>query len=203
MNRLCKIALAAALLAVPITAQAQCGGYGGYGGYFGYGGEDRYGCYGSLGWMPAYYLIAFPHPQANLFPSGGWTLYPGEAGSGVPSHSHYSHVFGIVPPAVAANGVLLRLQQLGVPIKAPEPQFLGRNPAAADNVIPPTPRGWLPKDEEKDKNGAANNQPPPRKDKDKDKNDKNDKDKNDKDKNDKDKSSTERLDPPNVEKKGL
>jgi hypothetical protein len=180
MNRLCQIALAAALLAVPITAQAQCCGPNSY------------------GWMPAYYLIEFPHPQANLFPSGGWTLYPGEAGSGVPSHSHYSHVFGIVPPAVAANGVLLRLQQLGVPIKAPEPQFLGRNPAAADNVIPPTPRGWLPKDEEKDKNGAANNQPPPRKDKDKDKNDKNDKDKNDKDK-----SSTERLDPPNVEKKGL
>jgi hypothetical protein len=178
MNRLCQIALAAALLAVPITAQAQCYGYG-------------YGC-GSYGWMPAYALIEFPHPQENLFPHGGWTLYPGEAGSGVPSHSHYSHVYGLVPPAVAANQVLEKLQLMRIPIKPPEPQFLGRNPAAADNVIPPTPKAWLPKDEEKDKNG--NEEPLPRpKDKEKEKNDKDNKGK----------SNTERLDPPNVEKQDL
>ena len=113
MKRLCQIALAAALLAVPITAQAQCYNFAG---------------------MPAYALIERPHPQANLFPQGGWTLYPGEAGSGVPSHSHYSHVFGVVPPAVAANQVLHKLHLLHVPIKPPEPQFLGRNPAHAQGL---------------------------------------------------------------------
>jgi hypothetical protein len=140
MKRLCQLALAAALFAVPLTAQAQCF-------YFG----D----------MPAYALIERPHPQENLFPSGGWTLYPGEAGSLVPSMSHYSHVYGVLPPAVAAQDVLNKLQMMGVPIKAPEPQFLGRNPAIADNVVPPTPRSWLPKDEEKEKEPNGNNAPAP------------------------------------------
>jgi hypothetical protein len=95
-------------------------------------------------------LIDRPHPQENLFPHGGWTLYPGEAGSGVPSCSNYSYFTGLVQPAVAAAHVLEKLGHMRIPIKPPAPQFLGRNPAIADNVDLPTPRGWLPKDDDKE-----------------------------------------------------
>src|SRR5262245_26197717 len=156
MKPLSTLALAAALLAAgAATAQAQyCGPYGPY---------------------SAIALIEFPHPQENLFPYGGWTLYPGEAGSGVPSLSHYSHISGVVPPAVAAAGVLEKLKQMGVPIHPPAPQFLGRNPAIADGLKLPTPKSWLPKDDDKDKkDGDDPKDKDKKKDKDKDKEDKTD-----------------------------
>lgn len=138
MNRFCQLALAAALLGVPIAAQAQCCDYG----------------YGAL---PAYALIERPHPQANLFPHGGWTLYPGEAGSGVPSLSAYSHFYGIAPPEVYAAQVTEKLRNLGIH-KVGEPKYLGRNPNVDRNVNVPTPKSLLPKEEEKEPETVA---PPP------------------------------------------
>jgi hypothetical protein len=179
MKRTYQLALAA-LLAVPLAAQAQYCGHG-YGYGYGYGG------------LPAYALIERPHPQWNLFPSGGWTLYPGEAGSGVPSLSAYSHVYGVKPPAAYADDVIAKLQKLGIPRKAPEPKFLGRNPNIDRNVDLPTPKGWLPKDEEKDKEEGTDEPPPlPR-------SGQKPKDKDDKDKNN---EQIEQIGPPAVEMTG-
>jgi hypothetical protein len=95
-------------------------------------------------------LIEVPFNNANLYPYGGWTLYPGEAGSGVPTMSNYSHVNGLVPPAVSARSVLARLQQLGIPIIAPEPEFLNKNPAITEGLILPVPKSWRkPREEPK------------------------------------------------------
>jgi hypothetical protein len=193
MKRICQLALAAALLGAPAAAQAQCCGSG-----YGYG----YQCWDGWVPLPAYALIQRPHPQANLFPYGGWTLYPGEAGSGVPSLSHYSHVYGIKPPAAYAADVEAKLHSLGIPRKAPEPKYLGRNPAIDLNVEVPTPKSLLPKDEPKEEEGTVEPPPLPRskpKDKDEDEIPKVPSEKEmDKDK-DKGKKP-EKLDKPNVEK---
>src|SRR3989442_346062 len=53
--------------------------------------------------LPPTALIEIPFNNANLYPDGGWTLYPGEAGSFVPSMSAYSHINGLLPPAISAR----------------------------------------------------------------------------------------------------
>ena len=98
--------------------------------------------------LPPTALIQVPFNNANLYPFAGWTLYPGEAGSGVPSMSVYSHVNGLVPPAISAQAVLDRLRHLGIPLVAAEPQFLYKNPAIAEHVTLPVPKGWRKQKEE-------------------------------------------------------
>jgi hypothetical protein len=108
------------------------------------------GCSGPVGfdWDPFALMEVAPN-WANYFPQGGWTLYYGEPGSGVPSWSSYSQINGLVPPAVNAQGVLDRLKMMGIPIIPPEPQFLGKNPRVADKIILPTPKAWKKPEEEK------------------------------------------------------
>jgi hypothetical protein len=87
-------------------------------------------------------------------PFGGYTLYAGQAGSGVHSASDYSHINYHKPPALTAQMVLDRLRDLGIPLVAPETQFLGKNPAV-EGVRLPVPRPWIkfeePKEKEKEK----------------------------------------------------
>jgi hypothetical protein len=146
--------------------------------------------------LPPTAFIDVPFNNTNLYPDGGWTLYPGEPGSFVPSMSVYSHINGRVPPEVSARSVLARLAQLGIPIVPPEPQFLGKNPCVADNVALPVPKGWrkpkeapkeAPKKIEKgdDKDDKAKSKDDKKGD---DKNSKNDDVKNDKAKSKNDKS---------------
>ncbi len=124
--------------------------------------------WGGFGWNP-FALMDVPPNWTNYLPDGGWTLYPGEPGSGVRSWSSYSQINGVVPPAVNAQAVLDRLQMLGVPIIPPEPQFLGKNPRVADKLILPTPKGW--KKPEEDKADEPKKEEPPKKIEDKKKKD--------------------------------
>ncbi|MBY0232535.1 MAG: hypothetical protein K2W96_24920 [Gemmataceae bacterium] len=84
-------------------------------------------------------------------PEGGWTLYPGEPGSGFASHSEYSHIDWLVTPEDNAALVRARLRALGIPAVRPEPIFLGRNPRAADGVKLPIPRKIEKKEEKREK----------------------------------------------------
>jgi hypothetical protein len=141
-------------------------------------------------------LIAIPFNNANHYPYGGWTLYPGQAGSGVPSASGYSHVNALVPPVVSARGVLATLQRMGVPIVPPEPVFLGKNPCVANNVKLPVPKAWREPPKEQPREELKDNQPKKMEKNDKDDDDKNDndKDKNGKDKDGKDKDGKDKDD---------
>jgi hypothetical protein len=130
------LALLVALASSPQQARAQCA-CGGYGLRGTYTGRE---------------LIEVYFPTANLYPDGGWTLYPGEAGSGVPTCSNYAPVNGLIPPAATAQVVLQKLQFLGIPIVAPETQFLNKNPRIAEKLQLPIPKTWIkPKEEEKEK----------------------------------------------------
>ena len=75
-----------------------------------------------------------------LRPYGGFTLYPGQPGSGYGSHSDYSHIDYLVTPQENANLVAAKLKAMGIPAVAPEPIFLGKNPRITDNVKLPRPR---------------------------------------------------------------
>jgi hypothetical protein len=84
---------------------------------------------------------------AWIYPDGGFTLYPGQAGSCVPSHSDYSKVNWLVPPTASAQAVLNKLQQLGIPQVPPETIYLGKNPNAGEAKLP-LPKGWTQKEVE-------------------------------------------------------
>jgi hypothetical protein len=115
--------------------------------------------------------LAEPAPvlnDANLYPDGGFTAYPGEAGTEQTPVSNYSPIAYTMPPQGSAQSVRNRLQALGIPLVNPAPQFLGVNPRATEGLILPQPRRQAVPMEQPDKDG----------DKDKDK-DKKDKDKDD------------------------
>lgn len=97
------------------------------------GGDYRYAGYG--------------FNNAWLYPDGGFTLYPGQPGSCVPSHSDYSKVNWVVPPTTNAQAVLDKLRELGVPQVPPDTIYLGKNPNAGDAKLP-IPKGWTPKEVE-------------------------------------------------------
>ena len=90
----------------------------------------------------------FGFNRAWVYPEGGYTVYPGQPGSCFPSHSDYSKVNWTVPPTVNAQGVLNKLRSLGIPQVPPDTIYLGKNPRAADNVQLPTPKGWIPREDE-------------------------------------------------------
>jgi hypothetical protein len=92
--------------------------------------------------LPPTAFIEVPFNNSNHYPYGGWTLYPGEPGSGVPSCSAYSQINGTVSPALNAQMVLEKLQAMGIPIEPPETMYLWKNPRIAENVNLPVPRGW-------------------------------------------------------------
>lgn len=119
--------------------------------------------------------IEFSRPPGIFFeaPMGGYTLYAGEAGSGASAGSDYSHINYPVPPAIAAQQVQARLREMGIPPVPPETQFLNKNPRAADNLKLPTPKGWVPKEKDKEPDDPEEKA----KDKDKDKEMGKDKDK--------------------------
>ena len=85
---------------------------------------------------------------AWLYPNAGFTLYPGQAGSCVPSHSDYSKVHWVVPPTENAQAVLSKLQQLGIPQVPPETIYLGKNPQVTGDAKLPLPKGWTQKEVE-------------------------------------------------------
>jgi hypothetical protein len=166
MMQLSRLALAVCLLALlGGSVFAQCGPHGcavgvapgpihGHtpfvdtGPAYGYG-HDYFTLYGGV--YEAIALIERPHPQANLFPNMGWTLYPGQAGSGVPSMSSYSHINGVLPPSVYVLGVMEKLHHLGIARHPPDTKFLHKNPAIGDNLNLPTPKAWVPKLDEEEK----------------------------------------------------
>ncbi len=85
-------------------------------------------------------LIDRPYNHAWTTPFGGWTLYPGQAGSGYGSHSDYSHINWLTTPEQNAGMVRGRLALLGIPAVPPEPLFLGKNPSVTDDIKLPVPR---------------------------------------------------------------
>ena len=83
-----------------------------------------------------------------VYPDGGYTLYPGQSGSCVPSHSDYSKVNWTAPPTANAQRVLDKLRDLGIPQVPPETIYLGKNPNAANDLKLPLPKGWTPREDE-------------------------------------------------------
>ena len=123
-----------------------CGPAGCGGGGVGFG-DYGYGGYG-FNW-------------AWLYPNGGFTLYPGEPGSCVPSHSDYSKVHWTVPPTASAQGTLDKLRELGIPQVPPDTIYLGKNPYAAGDAKLPLPKGWTPREvEPKEANPKGKNANP-------------------------------------------
>jgi hypothetical protein len=90
----------------------------------------------------------FGFNRAWVYPNGGYTVYPGQPGSCVPSHSDYSKVNWLVPPTINAQGVLDKLRELGIPQVPPDTIYLGKNPRAAEDAKLPIPKGWTPKEVE-------------------------------------------------------
>src|SRR5262249_21698447 len=78
--------------------------------------------------------------DANYYPDGGFTAYPGEAGTGLTVVSNYSPINYLMPPTASAQEVLNHLRAMGIPLVNPPPNFLGVNPRAAEGVIRPGPR---------------------------------------------------------------
>ena len=95
-----------------------------------------------------YGFEGFGFNRAWMYPEGGFTVYPGQPGSCVPSHSDYSKVNWTVPPTVNAQGVMDKLRALGIPQVPPDTIYLGKNPRAAENVQLPIPKGWTPREDE-------------------------------------------------------
>ena len=104
------------------------------------------GCGGGVGISDGYQGVGFN--RAWVYPIGGFTVYPGQPGSCVPSHSDYSKVNWTDSPTANAQAVLDKLRALGIPQVPPDTIYLGKNPRAADNALLPVPKGWVPKEEE-------------------------------------------------------
>lgn len=88
-------------------------------------------------------LVEVTPNWAWIYPDGGFTAYAGLPGSGIPMRSDYSSPIWVAPPRVNAAGVIQKLDQLGVPLIAPEPVFLGKNPRAHENIKLPVPKDWV------------------------------------------------------------
>jgi hypothetical protein len=151
MKRLTSMVLPLALvgaLAVE-TGQVQAGCPGCTGGYFGdaWNGGSRWPFAGGLGGFDAWAFIEVAPNRANVYPIGGFTAYDGMWATGFQAHSNYSPINWVVPPAANAQAVLLKLQQMNIPLVAPEPMFLGKNPRIADNVLLPPARVKKTKEE--------------------------------------------------------
>ena len=86
--------------------------------------------------------------RAWVYPRGGYTLYPGQAGSCVESHSDYSRINWVVPPTANAQAVLDKLRELDVPLVPPDTIYLGKNPRLSEDAKLPIPKGWTPKEVE-------------------------------------------------------
>jgi hypothetical protein len=127
-------------------------GYGpGYGHYLfdtflpGWGGRGQ----GWWGWggFDGRKLIFPPPNKANVFPYyGGYHIYESDPCSCIQVHSNYSQMNWITPPVVSAQMVLEKLREMNIPLVAPEPQFLNKNPRIAEGVRLPVPRPKKEKD---------------------------------------------------------
>jgi hypothetical protein len=137
---LCRYLLAVGLVVLSAGVGTANGGSCGPAGC-GVGGVGGVG-YGDHGY------VGYGFNQAWVYPNGGYTLYPGEPGTCVPSHSDYSKIQWVVPPTVNAQGVLDRLRILGIPQVPPDTIYLGKNPRAVEDAKLPIPKGWTPKEVE-------------------------------------------------------
>jgi hypothetical protein len=99
-------------------------------------------------------LIVGPRNWSWLYPDGGFTVYPGEPGSGVRTGSDYSHVNWVQPPQANAQAVLQKLDALGIPRVPQDTTYLGKNPAQVDKAKLPVPKAWQPPPAEKEKDKA-------------------------------------------------
>jgi hypothetical protein len=84
-----------------------------------------------------------PRNWAWWYPHGGFTAYPGQAGSGIKTGSDYSHVNWVTAPASNAQLVTEKLQSLGIPLVPQETTYLGKNPAAVNKAKLPQPKSWI------------------------------------------------------------
>jgi hypothetical protein len=159
MKRLLRILLLPAVMAGLGLSAGQALAHGDHWGWRGwhFGGPEGcppYWCdpYANLApWPYDNPLIEGPRIWAWWYPDGGFTAYPGQAGSGVQARSDYSHVNWVVPPHVNAQSVLQRLEALGVPLVPQETMYLGKNPSVNKAKLPVPGRWARDKEPEKDK----------------------------------------------------
>jgi hypothetical protein len=151
MKQLASLLLVSAVLAGFALAPAASAGSGcAYNGGCAGDGCPPYWCdpYGCLQpWPYDNPLIHGPRNWSWIYPDGGFTAYPGEPGSGVWARSDYSHVNWVVSPADNAQGVLRKLDALGIPRVPQDTIYLGKNPAMVDKAKLPIPRAWQPEPE--------------------------------------------------------
>lgn len=95
-------------------------------------------------------LIEVTPNRAWWFPHAGYTLYPGQAGSGWGTRSDYSHINWLVPPEQNAALVRERLRLMNIPPVPPEPVFLNKNPAILEGLRLPIPRPKTPPKDDKE-----------------------------------------------------
>ncbi len=87
-------------------------------------------------------LISTPRNWSWMYPDGGFTLYPGQAGSGIQARSDYSHINWVQPPHANAQAVVQKLDALGIPRVPQDTTYLGKNPAQVDKAKLPIPKAW-------------------------------------------------------------
>lgn len=153
MRRFSRLLLLSALLITAGSAHAGgCKAGLGCGGGGAWAGCGPYWCDPFVDFSPwpnDNYLYDGPRNWAWRFPHGGFTVYPGEPGSGIKMGSDYSHINWVVPPADNAKMVLEKLKALGVPLVPQETIYLGKNPGAVQKAKLPLPKSWI-KDDEKE-----------------------------------------------------
>jgi hypothetical protein len=88
---------------------------------------------------------------ARIFPSGGYTAYPPRGVDCRNDFSPYRQVYWLVAPPVTAQVTQSRLQNLGIPLVTPDPEYLGKNPQAEKAPLP-RPRAPEGKPEKEEKN---------------------------------------------------
>lgn len=159
MRQFASLLLVSAVLTGFAVAPADASGWGGCA-----GGCSSYGCtpdgcppywcdpYACLTpWPNDNPLITGPRNWSWLYPDGGFTAYLGLPGSGVKARSDYSHVNWVQSPHANAQGVLQKLDALGIPRVPQDTTYLGKNPAMVEKAKLPVPKAWQPKEPEKDK----------------------------------------------------
>jgi hypothetical protein len=144
MKRLLRLALPLALVVVVAagTNRAEAGCPGCDHALFGdnWEGGGLWPFSGGLGGFDAWAFIEVPPNLSNVYPDGGFTAYDGMWATGYQVHSNYSPINWVQPPAASAQSVLLKLQEMHIPLVSPEPMFLNKNPRIAENVRLPAPR---------------------------------------------------------------
>jgi hypothetical protein len=131
--------LVVSLLAVPTVARAGSCPAGGCG--TGAPGLSDYGVLPIWNGGPDQWDFETPWPNVvRIFPRGGYTAYPPRGVDYFGDFTPYRQIFYPGPPAQTAQNVQTRLLALGIPLVPPEPEFLGKNPAAEKIVLPPIPK---------------------------------------------------------------